>query len=383
MWKVSRRGAVSPFLVMEVFREANEYIRTGGDAIHLSLGQPGREAPVRALQKGAEYLLNGKLGYTEATGIPPLRERISRHYRETYGLDIAPERIFVTVGSSAAFFLAMIAAFDGGSNVAITLPCYPAYPNMLKALEINPVYLRGNRANNFQPKVEMLKALPEKPDGLIFASPSNPAGTILDADTMQEILSYTDANHIRVLSDEIYHGVTYDGKRATTALAYSDKVIVVNSFSKYFLLPGWRLGWAVLPEDMVRSYESLMQSFFISPPALAQQVALATFDCKDELDETVQLYARNRDVMLKALPEAGFDDLAPAEGAFYIYADVSKLTNDSRDFCRRMLHEAGVVAVPGMDFDPVNGNSTLRFSFSASTEEVEEAMLRLRKWLKK
>lgn len=377
--KVSRRGAVPPFLIMEVFGEASALARQGSDMIHLSLGQPGCELPPRVLKRVAELMQTAKLGYTEAAGLPALRERIARHYHESYGVTIAPERIFITLGSSAAFILSLIAAFDANDTVAIARPCYPAYPSMMTGLDLVPAFLRGTAENRFQPTIEALDALPHPPQGLVIASPSNPASTVLRPQELQALAAYAQDKNIRIISDEIYHHITY-GTQAHSITEYSNSAIVVNSFSKYFLMPGWRLGWAVVPEDLVRSFESLVQNFFISPSAIAQYAALEVFDCREELAAEVALYSRNRQILMQELPQAGFTGFAPCEGSFFIYADVSHMTDDSVAFCRRMMHETGVVAVPGVDFDRENGHHFVRFSFSNTEAQICEAMRRLKQW---
>lgn len=380
--KVATRGAVAPFHVMEVMREAVELEATGADVIHLSVGQPAEEAPEPVRRKAAELLLNkASLGYTNAMGVTPLRKRIAAFYAQRYGITIPWERVVVTVGSSSAFFISMMAAFDHGDNVAIAFPCYPAYPNMLEAAGLNPVFLRADASTNFQPTLAMLEALPQKPDGLIIASPSNPAGTVMHPAEMRQLAEYCEQNGIRLISDEIYHGITYDGHVATTAVSLSNSAIVVNSFSKYFLMPGWRLGWAIMPEELLRSSECLLQNFFISPPAISQYAAVEVFDCLDELDAVVASYARNRAVMLDALPKVGFTDFSPSQGAFYLYADVHQLTNNSDQFCRDMLNQAGVATVPGHDFDREQGSRYMRFSFCGREDRTAEAMERLQRWL--
>lgn len=382
--KNPKRGEVTPFYVMEALREANRYADKGDDMIHLSLGQPGDTAPLRVRQKASEMMLAPhNYGYTEAMGVWELRQRIARHYKDFYGLDLPPERVVVTVGSSAAVFMTLLSAFEHGDKIAIANPCYPAYPNMMHALGLEPLYMQAGPATNFQPTVAMLEALPQKPDGLVIASPSNPTGTIIDPVEMQNIIAYCDKNKIRLISDEIYHGITYDGRKVQTTAALSDQAVVVNSFSKYFLMPGWRLGWAIMPESLLRSYESLLQNFFLSPPAIPQYAAIEVFDCMDELNAVVKNYAKNRAIMLEALPKMGLDDLATPQGAFYIYANVSKLTNDSMQFCRDIMHHTGVVAVPGHDFDRENGHAFMRFSFAGKEERVREAMERLGNWLQK
>ncbi|MCH2546146.1 MAG: aminotransferase class I/II-fold pyridoxal phosphate-dependent enzyme [Alphaproteobacteria bacterium] len=382
MMKVAARGAVSPFHVMEVMREAWEHEATGADVIHLSVGQPAEEAPEAVRRKAAELLLSkANLGYTNAMGVTPLRKKIAAFYQQRYDVAVPWERVVVTIGSSSAFFISMLAAFDHGDSVAIAFPCYPAYPNMLEAAGLKPVFLRADVTTNFQPTIEMLEALPKKPDGLIIASPSNPAGTVIDPVAFAQIVQYCDANGIRLISDEIYHGITFDGHKETTAAALSDTAIVANSFSKYFLMPGWRLGWAIMPENLLRSTECLLQNFFISPPAISQYAAIEVFDCLSELDDVVAGYTRNRQVMLEALPKAGFTDLSPSQGAFYIYADVHQLTDNSEKFCREMLLKTGVAAVPGHDFDREQGAKFMRFSFCGKEDRVAEAMARISAWL--
>lgn len=379
--KVSQRGQLSPFLVLEAFKNAKALERAGHDVVHLSLGQPGREAPQNVLERVAKRLVSEPLGYTEAAGWMPLRERIQRHYKNFYGLDVAIEQIFVTMGSSSAFIMGLLAAFDEKDQVAITLPCYPAYPNMMKALDIEPVYLRGNFENNFQPNVAMLKALPKKPAGLVVGSPSNPSGTMLATDELKAICSYADEEGIRIISDEIYHGVTYNGQRGDSILQFTNNGIIVNSFSKYFMMPGWRLGWAIVPPDLVRSFESIAQNFFISPPTISQYAGYEVMDEMDALNAEVERYKRNREILLSELPNCGFDQLAPAEGAFYVYANVSKLTNDSVAFCERMQNEIHISPVAGIDFDPADGRSYIRFSFAGTEADMHETIKRLKAWL--
>ena len=381
--KVAKRGAIAPFEVMDVLRKANIHAANGADIIHLSLGQPGQEAPLKVRQKMADLLLSGKpMGYTDSRGLTALRTRIAQHYQETYGVSIDVDQVIVTVGGSGAFLTSLIAAFDVGDTVAIALPCYPAYPNMLESLGLNTAYMRATAATHYHPTVEMLQALPKKPDGLIIASPSNPTGTMIPEEEFKRIVAYCDANKIRLISDEIYHGITYNGAKCITAAALSDKAIITNSFSKYFLMPGWRLGWAILPKELQRSAECLLQNFYLSPPTLSQYAALEVFDCKDELEAVIRNYAQNRSILLEGLQKAGFTDIAESEGAFYLYANVSKLTNDSADFCDRMLTETGVAAVPGHDFDREQGGSFVRFSFAGDTARIAESVGRLQHWLK-
>ncbi|MCH7888831.1 MAG: pyridoxal phosphate-dependent aminotransferase [Proteobacteria bacterium] len=377
--KASRRGAIPPFLVMEVMRAANERVAAGGDVVHLEVGQPGTGAPGAVVEAARAALGRDLLGYTEALGLPELRAAIAGHYRAFYGLDVAPERIVVTTGASGAFVLAFLAAFDPGDRVALAAPGYPGYRHILGALDIEPVILEAGPATRFQPSIELIEAAAGRIDGLIVASPSNPAGTMLAPDELTGLARYCDERGIRLISDEIYHGIAY-GAKALSAAAHNADAIVINSFSKYFSMTGWRLGWMVVPENLMRAVECLAQNLFVSPPTLSQHAAVAAFDCYDELDANVARYARNRELLLDELPKAGFDSLAPADGAFYIYADVSRMTNDSREFCSRMLAETGVAITPGVDFDAERGGAFVRFCFAGATDDMAEAARRLRDW---
>ncbi len=377
--KVSTRGGIDPFIVMDVMRAANERAAAGNDVLHLEVGQPATAAPDRVRTAAREALEAERLGYTEAFGLPRLRARIARHYHETYGVAVDPARIVVTTGSSGAFVLAFLAAFDPGDRVALASPGYPAYRNILGALNVEVVNLELDRSGGFQPTPADLDAVPGRLDGLIIASPANPTGTMIDRGALADLVAACESRDIRLVSDEIYHGITYT-KAAETALALTDRALVINSFSKYYSMTGWRLGWMVTPPDLLRSAECLAQNLYISPPALSQHAAIAAFDCTDELDSHVARYARNRALLLQSLPEAGFGDPAPADGAFYLYADATALTDDSRAFCRRMLAEIGVAATPGIDFDPGRGSRAVRFSFAGATEEIAEAVRRLVAW---
>ncbi len=360
-------------------REANRLAEGGAEIIHLEVGQPSTGAPEGVLAAAERALRSGPLGYTDALGIPPLRERIAQHYRERHGLDIEPGRVAVTVGASGAFLLAFLAAFDAGDRVALAAPGYPAYRHILTALDIETVSLESGPEDRFQPSIGLLERLDRPIDGLIVASPSNPTGTMLGDAELIDLAAWCRAHGVRLISDEIYHGITY-GAPASTILVHAPEAIAINSFSKYFSMTGWRLGWLVLPTDLVRPVECLAQNLVISAPSLSQHAACAAFDCGPELDTNVRRYAANRALLLAELPKAGFDTFAPADGAFYLYADVRHLTNDSLDFCRRMLHEAKVAATPGIDFDAGRGHHFVRFSFAGSTEEMEEAARRLQAW---
>ncbi len=388
--KTGRGAAAPPFLVMDVIAAANARAAAlppgafadGRAVIRMEVGQPGTGAPrgaaeaaIRALQAGAP------MGYTEAFGLRSLRERIARHYAERYGVAIPAERVAVTVGASGAFPLAFLAAFDPGDRVAMAAPFYPPYANILTALGMHPVLLPCDAATRWQPTVTMLDALHPRPDGLIVASPGNPAGTMLAPAELQAIARWCGAYGVRLISDEIYHGLTYGAVPEATAAACSDSAIVVNSFSKYWSMTGWRIGWLILPEDLLRPAECLAQNFFINAPHVAQVVAEAAMDCAPELEANLDGYRASRALLLDALPKAGFDALSPADGAFYLWADVSRLTNDSPEFCARMLAEAGVAATPGVDFDRERGGRFLRFSYCGPRADMAAAAGRLEAWL--
>ena len=380
--KVSRRAMnIPPFFVMEVMRAADARADSGQTVYHMEVGQPGTGAPKGALLAAEKALRSQRLGYTDAQGVPEIRAAIAKRYQDYYGLGVAPDRVVATTGSSAAFVLAFLAAFDAGDRVALAAPGYPCYANILSALGIKPVFLMTVAEDRFQPTPALLdRALKAGPiDGLIVASPSNPTGTMLGTNEFRDLAVYCQDKGIRLISDEIYHGITYD-RKADCALKFSPGAIVINSFSKYFSMTGWRLGWMIVPEDLSRAIECLGQNLYISPPALAQVAGLAALECATELDANVAVYARNRALLLEALPRAGIDRLAPADGAFYLYADISGLTNDSDVFCRAMLAETGVAATPGIDFDPARGNRFMRFSFAGPTAEMEAAAQALADW---
>jgi len=374
------KDKIQPFIVMDVMRAAAELAAAGGDVLHLEVGQPSTGAPAAAIAAAKRALDADVLGYTLALGIEPLRARIAGNYREEYGVSVRPENVVVTTGSSTAFLLAFLAAFEAGDRVGIASPGYPAYRNILSALGVEPVLLPVGPDSRFQPTVEVLRASGQKLDGLIVASPSNPTGSMLSPAELAAVAAWCEAEGVRLISDEIYHGLSYGEPAATAAGMGARSAIIVNSFSKYYSMTGWRLGWMVVPDDLLRAVECLAQNMFISPPTLSQHAAVAVFDCKAELNANVARYARNREVLLAELPGAGFDRLAPADGAFYLYADVSRYTNDSQAFCKRILAETGVACTPGIDFDPSGGHRWLRFSFAGATADMVEAARRLAAW---
>ncbi len=384
--KVSSRGQVSPFIVMDVMRAANARAAAGGDVLHLEVGQPSTAAPEAVIAAARAALSDDRIGYTEALGVAALRSRIARHYDDFYGLTVDPERVVTTTGSSGGFLLAFLAAFDGGDRVAMANPSYPAYRNILSALGLEPVLLPAEADDRYQPTVALLEAARaaaggRPPDGLIVASPANPTGCMVPDEEFATLVAYCHEHGIRIVSDEIYHGITFD-RSARSVLDWTDDAIVINSFSKYFSMTGWRLGWMVVPPDLLRAVECLAQNLFISPPTLSQLAAVAAFEAGDELQANVARYARNRDILRQGLPRAGLDRLAPADGAFYIYAEIDHLTNDSAGFCQRLLADTGVAATPGLDFDPDRGSTTLRLSFAGSETEMVEAVSRLEAFTK-
>ena len=377
--KVANRGMVPPFIVMDVLRDALALEAGGRKIIHLEVGQPSTGIPQGAVASLTRALREDVLGYTMASGIVPLRERIAAHYRKTDGIDLDPARVFITTGSSAAFTLAFLTAFEAGDRVALASPGYPAYRHILKSLGVIPELIPVDASTHYAPTPDHLKAMPMLPDGLIVASPANPTGSVIAPPEFKALAGFCHDNGIRLISDEIYHGITF-GTKATSAAACSDSAIIINSFSKYFSMTGWRLGWLVAPPQLQRALECLAQNMFISAPTISQHAGVAVFDCIDELEANVARYAANREILLARLPEIGFSRSAPADGAFYLYTDVSALTDNAQDFCKAMLHEAGVAATPGVDFDPENGHRFVRFSFAGSTADIEEACLRLKDW---
>ncbi|RWR08374.1 pyridoxal phosphate-dependent aminotransferase [Paenirhodobacter populi] len=371
--RFSDRGQVAPFIVMDVMEAARRAEEAGRHIIHMEVGQPSTPAPALARRALAEALEQDTLGYTVALGLPKLREGIAALYRRWYGVDLDPGRVVVTAGSSGAFVLAFSALFDAGDRVALGEPGYPSYRQILRAMSVEPVGFPTRAENRYQPVPE---EVPQDVQGLIVASPGNPSGTMLGKPQLAALMETCAARGISFISDEIYHGLHY-GPRAVSALEVSDEAYVINSFSKYFSMTGWRIGWMVVPEDHIRIVERLAQNLFICPPHASQLAALAALDAVDELEANRAIYAENRRLMLEGLPKAGFTKIAPPDGAFYIYADVSDLTTDSGAFAREILDKAGVAVTPGLDFDPLRGARTLRFSYARSTAEIAGALERL------
>ncbi|WP_375194987.1 aminotransferase class I/II-fold pyridoxal phosphate-dependent enzyme [Sphingobium sp.] len=367
---------IDPFHAIAISREAHRLEAAGRSILHMEFGQPSTGAPSAAIAEAHAVLDRDPMGYWES---PALKERIALHYRERYGVTVDAEQILLTCGASPGLVLALTSLFAPGARVATARPGYVAYRNTLKALYLEPQEVDCGPAVRYQISAAALEALKPAPDGAIIASPANPTGTIIPADEMARIAEICHARGIRIVSDEIYHGLSY-GEAARSMLEFAPDAIIVNSFSKYFSMAGWRLGWVVFPPDLIDAARARMGNLFLTPPSLAQHAGLKAFDCIDELEGHVATYRRNRELLLAALPALGLKEIAPPDGAFYIYADVGHLTNDSLSFCQKLLRETGVATAPGIDFDPVDGQRHIRFSFAVSTDRVEDAIARLIPW---
>jgi aspartate/methionine/tyrosine aminotransferase len=362
---------------MEVLDAANRRERSGKPVFHLEAGQPSTPAPRLALDAAARGLATMSLGYTESLGVPTLRERIAKHYVDTYGISISPERVIVTTGSSAAFVLVFLLAFDAGQTLAVANPGYPAYRNIAAALDMRVRLLPAGSEQGFRLSARSLAAC--EANGVLIASPSNPCGTVMPDDDIRDIAALCRQRDMTLISDEIYHGLTY-GCRAQTALAFDDDAIVINSFSKYFSMTGWRIGWMIVPEGLVSSVERLTQNFYISPPTISQIAATAAMDAHEELQQHVARYRRNRDLLLAALRRCGFTTIAPADGAFYLFAETTPFGLGSPELSARLLAETGVAATPGVDFDPSHGSGWIRFSYAGAEADVVSAAELLEHW---
>ena len=378
--KLSKRGTIDPFVAMDVMRVANQRQAEGQSILHLEVGQPVDPAPQKVLAAARAALDNHAIGYTEALGWPQLRQRIAQFYADAHGVTVDAGQVVITTGSSAGFLLAFTAAFDPGDRVVLASPGYPAYRNILSALNIDVVSVPVGPETHWQLQASSLDAVQGRVDGVIIANPANPTGSMVSRQQLQQVADWCEAHDARLISDEIYHGIHY-GEPAATAFGMAAHGVVINSFSKYFGMTGWRIGWMVVPPDLARSVECLQQNMFISAPTLSQLAAEQAFDCTEELDARVARYARNRDVLLNGLADVGFDRLAPSDGAFYVYADIGNLTDNSPEFCRRLLTETGVAATSGIDFDPERGLRTIRFSFAGATDHLIEAVRRLKGWV--
>lgn len=374
----SSRSKVDPFIVMDVMEAARQAEADGRHIIHMEVGQPGTGAPAGAVRAVQEAVGADPLGYTVALGLPALRARIAQLYGDWYNVDLDPNRVIVTPGSSGAFLLAFTALFDSGDRVGIAAPGYPSYRQILTALGLSPVLIEAAPEHRYQPVPADLTGLDLQ--GLMVASPANPTGTMLGKDALAALSEACHEAGAAFISDEIYHGIEYEAK-AVTALEVTDETYVINSFSKYFSMTGWRVGWMVVPEDHVRVLERIAQNMFICAPHASQVAALAAMECDAELTANLDVYKANRALMLDGLPKAGFSNIAPPDGAFYVYADVSDLTDDSRAFAAEILEKAGVAVTPGLDFDPVRGHGTLRFSYARATADIEEGLSRLARFM--
>lgn len=384
MNQVALRAGIPPFYVMDVWLAAAERQRTHGDLVNLSAGQPsvGAPEPVRAAAAAALHL--NQLGYTVALGIPELRAAIAADYQRQHGISVEPDAVVVTTGSSGGFLLAFLACFDLGDRVAMASPGYPCYRNILSALGCEVVEIPCGPETRFQPTAELLAELDPPVQGVIVASPANPTGTVIPPEELAAIASWCDESGARLISDEVYHGLVYEGAPQTScAWQTSRNAVIVNSFSKYFAMTGWRLGWLVVPTELRRAVDCLTGNFTICPPVLSQIAAVSAFsaDSIAEAEANLQHYSVNRTMLLDGLRRIGVDRLAPTDGAFYVYADVSDFTTDSLTFCSKLLEETGVAIAPGIDFDPARGNSYVRLSFAGPTSDIEAALSRIGSWL--
>jgi len=378
---ISKRGNVEPFHAMDILAEANRLRAAGHPVVSMALGQPADPAPLAVRAAATKALADGRIGYTDALGLAALRKAIATHYGDHYGIDVPTNRIAVTTGSSAAFNLAFLAMFDAGDRVAIAAPGYPAYRNIMAALGLEVVEIELDGAAYLHAD-QLRRAHAAKPlNGVLFASPANPTGAVIPSSELRELLSAARELGVAVISDEIYHRLAY-GAPDVTALSHDPDVTVINSFSKYYCMTGWRIGWMILPEAMVRPVERIAQSLYISAPELSQVAAIEAFGATAELEAVKARYAWNRELLQRRLPELGFALAAPMDGAFYAFCDVSKLTNNSMAFARRMLAEAHVAATPGRDFDPLAGHRTIRFSYAGSHSDMETALERIANWLR-
>ena len=378
--KKSKRSDVDPFIVMDVMEAARIAEENGKHIIHMEVGQPGTPAPKIARDFITNEINKNNLGYTVSLGLPDLRKKISNLYGEWYNIEVDPKRVVVTTGSSGAFILSFSALFDSGDRVGIGSPSYPSYRQILKSLSLETVDIQTKLENRFQPIPEDIKS--NNLNGILVASPANPTGSMLDKNSLENLINTAKENNVSFISDEIYHGIEYESK-PTSALEITNNCYVINSFSKYFSMTGWRIGWMVVPEDHIRQVERLSQNLFVCPPHASQVTALAALDSNDELQANVDVYKKNREILLEELPKAGLKKFSPPDGAFYIYVDISEYSNDSLSFCKKVLEEANVAITPGVDFDQKRGNSTIRFSYARSTEDIIEGTKRIKEFMSK
>ncbi|MDC0074400.1 aminotransferase class I/II-fold pyridoxal phosphate-dependent enzyme [Alphaproteobacteria bacterium] len=381
IFQPSDRSFVPPFYAMEILKEANKLENSGTNVFHLEVGEPSAQPPPAVLKRAREIIDNGiPLKYTDALGIVDLRKKIAEYYFSNYRVKVNFNNIAITNGSSPGFLLALLASFNEGAKVGIGMPCYPAYRNMMLSIGIEPVEIRTSLDDRFQPTIKSIENVGTL-DGLLIASPSNPSGTMIEEHRLNEIIEFCEMNQIRLISDEIYHGITYD-KKADTCVGKSNSAIVLNGFSKYFCMTGWRLGWVVVPDDLIGSIERLSQNLFISTNSLSQLSSIAAFDDLEYCSSKVKEYSLNREILLNLFSKIGVDNFAPVDGAFYIYANISNLTNNSKDFCRKLLYDTGVAITPGIDFDREIGSSYIRVSYASSKQVIYEASNKISDWLK-
>lgn len=379
----SLRGRVAPFEVMKVVAAAAARQRTHGDVISLSAGQPSSPAPAPVLAAASRALQDNPLGYTDPLGLAELRAAIAGHYNRSHAIDVDPGEVVVTTGASAAFVLTVLAGFDAGDRVAVSEPGYPAYRNILSAMGCEIVPLNCGASTGYQPTVEMVEALNSPVKGLIVASPANPTGSVISGEVLDELAQWSERNDVLLISDEIYHGISF-GAHTQTARKFSDRPVIINSFSKYWSMTGWRLGWMLAPQGLLPAVDALTSNLSLCPPALAQYAALAAFsdEAYHEIEGHVGTYRANRDLLVAGLAGMGIDQLAPPDGAFYLYADIGHVTDSARDWCQQLLSETGVAVVPGGDFDSRNGDRYVRMSFGGSAHEIETAIERMALWMK-
>lgn len=380
--KTSNRSDVAMFRALDILSQVNKREAQGIDIVRMGAGQPNVGAPKEALEYAISKIHSDpRQGYTEAIGMPSLRDRIAKYYKSYYNVNISADNILIGAGSSGAFIISLLAAFDAGDKIAVFTPTYPAYRNMLKALNIEIIEIEAKAEDNYQPTLELLENCGQEFDGMIINSPSNPSGTIIDEEELKNICNWCDRKNIRLISDEAYHGITYEEK-AQTACKYSKNAIVLNTFSKYFAMTGWRLGWSVLPDNMKDNAKKLSESLFVSAPTISQHLAYKIFDHLDILDQYVESYKKNREILMNELPKAGITDITNAAGAFYVYANVHNFSNDSEALCSQILNEAKVSTTPGIDFDLTRGHNNIRICYADSQENIIEACKRLREWRK-
>ena len=378
--KKSNRSNVDPFIVMDVMESARKAEEQGENIIHMEVGQPGTPAPKIAKEFVIKEINKNSLGYTVALGLPELRNRISKLYGDWYNIDLNPKRVVITTGSSGAFILSFSALFDSGDRVGIGSPSYPSYRQILKSLSLETIDIQTRLENKFQPIPEDIKN--NNLNGILVASPANPTGSMLNKQSLENLINTANENNVSFISDEIYHGLQYEDK-PNSALEITDNCYVINSFSKYFSMTGWRVGWMVVPDDHVRQIERLSQNLFVCPPHASQVTALASLDSDDELKENVEVYKKNREILLNELPKSGLSKFSPPDGAFYIYVDISDYSNDSLSFCRKVLDDSKVAITPGVDFDQKRGNSSIRLSYARSTEDIIEGTKRIKEFMAK